>query len=198
MQQTCHRLADLVKGSSELQLIIELAVQGLRPRNYPIRNHQGAKLNFTKKKLAIDELSSLHKSTRAWQTLRPFVSASIPLERYEYEIDEGVFGHALRNDLNRFRGLEFHRLYLEAEKEGKQCSTWLRYNDFGIYLADFSFDISENLLVLVEDPHDQLDMPTKYVPSPSFLSTSYRVSEYRRKCVSLHYRRTSHTRSRGR
>jgi hypothetical protein len=198
MQQTCHRLADLVKGSSELQLIIELAVQGLRLRNYPIRDHQGAKLNFTKKKLAIDELSSLHKSTRAWQTLRPFVSASIPLERYEYEIDEGVFGHALRDDLSRFRGLEFHRLYLQAEHEGKQCSTWLRYDDFGMYLADFSFDISEDLLVLVEDPHHQLDLATKYVYPPCSLSTSHRVSEYRRKFVSSHYRKTSHTGAHGR
>jgi hypothetical protein len=183
MLQTCHRLADLVNGSSELQLIIELAVQGLRPRNYPIRNNQAAKLNFTKKKSTIDELSSLHKSTRAWQTLRPFVSASIPLERYEYEIDEGVFGHALKDDLNRFRGLEFHRLYLQPEHEGEQCSTWMRYDDFGLYLADFSFDISEDLLVLVEDPPDQLDVLNKYVYS-SFFSTSYGHSESRRKCVS--------------
>ena len=161
MQQTCHRLEDLVKGSSELQLIIELAVQGLRLRNYPIRNHQGGKLSFTQKKSAIDELSSLHKSTQAWQALRPFVSASIPLERYEYEIDEGIFGHALKGDLDRFRGLEFQRLYLDAEHEGQQCSTWLKYDDFGINLADFSFDISEDLLVLVEDPHHPLDMPTK-------------------------------------
>jgi hypothetical protein len=187
-----------VKGSSELQLIIELAVQGLRLRNYPIRKHHGGELSSANKKSAIEKLSSLHESAQAWRALRPFVSASIPLERYEYEIDEGIFGHALKDNLNRFRGLEFQRLYLEAEQEGKQCSTWLRYDDFGINLTDFSFDISEDLLVLVEDPPDQLGIHSKYVYSPSFPFNFLHPSGYRRKCVSLRYRRMLHTLSRGR
>jgi hypothetical protein len=126
------------------------------------------------------------------------VSASIPLERYEYEIGEGVFGHALKDNRNRFRGLEFQRLYLEVQDEGKQCATWLKYSDFGINLADFSFDLSEDLLVLVEDPHDGLDMHTKYVYCPSFpFQPLTRRSEYRRKFAYLHFPRMHHILSRG-
>jgi len=153
---------DLVTGSSELQLIIELAVQGLRLRNYPIRGHPEPNAIPKNTKTAAERLSLLHASMQAWRTLHPFASASISLGRYEYEIGEGTFGHALKDSANQFRGLEFQRLYVE-QGHGKECSSWLRYADLGINLADFSFDLSEDLLVLVEDPHENAHMHRKYV-----------------------------------
>ena len=73
-----------------------------------------------------------------------------------------MFGHALKDEENRFRGLEFQKLWIEEDKSGKnECPTWRRYADFGIDLADFSFDLSENLLVLVEDPPFGDNMHTK-------------------------------------
>lgn len=162
-RQCCHRLNDLIDTSSELQLIIELAVQGLRLRNYTISaHHDGHQASAKHAPSAVERLNILRESTQARQTLRPFTTAAIPLEGYEYEICEGVFGHALKDDENRFRGLEFQKLWIEEDADGKkECSTWRRYEDFGIDLADFSFDLSEDVLVLVEDPPFSLNMHTK-------------------------------------
>lgn len=161
-QQCCHLLKDLIEASSELQLIIELAVQGLRLRNYTISTHHRHRSSSTRAPSAVERLNTLRESTHARQTLRPLTTAAIPLEGYEYEICEGVFGHALKDNEGRFRGLEFQKLWIEEDADGKrECSTWRRYEDFGIDLADFSFDLSEDVLILVEDPPFSLNMHTK-------------------------------------
>jgi hypothetical protein len=77
-----------------------------------------------------------------------------------YEIAEGLFGHGVLDGQERIRTLEFRQLWIDEEK--KKCEEWKRYNDVGINLADFSFDLAEDLLVLVEVPP-----PHRYVYSPS-------------------------------
>ncbi|KIM26480.1 hypothetical protein M408DRAFT_193627 [Serendipita vermifera MAFF 305830] len=165
----CHRLKELVSGSSELQFIIELAVQGLRLRNYPVTSfHLDDKSSTVKVPSAIKQIEIFKKSITARQALHPFTMASIPLERYEYEICDGLFGHALKDQENRFRGLEFQKLWIEEGQD--ECPPWRRYNDLGIDLADFSFDLAEDLLVLVEDPPFNLNMHTK-IPKSVFIFT---------------------------
>jgi hypothetical protein len=77
-----------------------------------------------------------------------------------YEITEGLFGHGVLDKLERCRTLEFRRLWVDEEK--KTCEEWKKYHDVGINLADFSFDLAEDLLVLVEAP----EPPRRYVWSP--------------------------------
>jgi len=122
-------------------LIIELAICGLRLRHFPAEAHR---LQST-----ADKRQELLKSKNAWKRIEPVRIARFDLSKCMYEIAEGLFGHGLLDEQDRCRTLEFRQLWVDEEKE---CEEWKRYNDVGINLADFSFDLAEDLLVLVEAP----------------------------------------------
>ncbi|CAG7853574.1 SubName: Full=Uncharacterized protein {ECO:0000313/EMBL:CCA70791.1} [Serendipita indica DSM 11827] len=140
---TCQYLRLLVLESSLLQLIIELAVSGLR-----LRNHANGTLWQS---ISVhDRLNALRRSETRWRNLNPKYIARIPLEQFEYEVCDGLFGHGISIAHPWFRGIEINRIGLSDENQS--CPVWRRYDDVGIFLADFSFDLASDLLVLAAAP----------------------------------------------
>ncbi|KAG8830358.1 hypothetical protein FRC18_008245 [Serendipita sp. 400] len=146
---TCKRLNNLLKGSSHLKLIVELAVHGLRLRYLDV-NESDANGGT-----ALQRLEALGRSQASWRSLKPPKTEFIPMDRVEYEIGAGLFGHAIPHAPGGFRGLQFHALSVDTNAE--ECRIWRTYNDVGINVLDFSFDTNLDLLVLVEFPHDDED-----------------------------------------
>ncbi|KAG8805485.1 hypothetical protein FRC17_005485, partial [Serendipita sp. 399] len=141
---TCKRLNNLFKSSSHLKLIVELAVYGLRLR------HLDADDSDAGRGTALQRLDSLKRTQSSWRSLKPSKTEFIPMDRVEYEIGAGLFGHAMPHVPGGFRGLQFHALPVDVNAE--ECSVWRTYEDVGVNVLDFSFDTNLDLLVLVEYP----------------------------------------------
>ncbi|PVF93155.1 hypothetical protein CPB86DRAFT_790432 [Serendipita vermifera] len=154
---TCKRVLELIKASSHLSLIVELALQGLRLRNNPPRIQENVHLPTS----PVDLLQSRKQAALHWSTLTPTHESSIPLSQFEYEITEALFGHALTSVARGFRGVEFNKLWVKNGQ--KTCDVWRRYEDVGVTMSDFCFDHAEDLMVLVEEPglRGQIDKAAK-------------------------------------
>ncbi|KAG8817116.1 hypothetical protein FRC18_000682, partial [Serendipita sp. 400] len=142
-EQTCKRFQYLLKHSTLLQLIVELAVQGLRLRTYTnLKEDEGA---------SVDILNAFRRSQKAWKKLEPFKTATIPLSKFEYEICGRLFAHGIYNGTNNFRGIEFNDLKIDYETEPTSVPIWKRIEDIGVDVLDYSFDVTSDLLVVVEN-----------------------------------------------
>ncbi|KAG8828145.1 hypothetical protein FRC19_009229 [Serendipita sp. 401] len=141
---TCKSFQHLLKHSALLQLIVELAVQGLRLRTHiNVRDDDGS---------SVDILNAFMRSQRAWKKIEPFKTATVPMSRVEYEICDRIFAHGLANDEDDFRGFEFNDLKINCKTVTRSILTWKRIEDTGIDILDYSFDVANDLVVIVEDP----------------------------------------------
>lgn len=165
----------LVKNTTELQLIIELAVEGLRLRRFLP--------SFTPLS-ATELLQKFRNDRKNWETLSPKRIGWIPLERGEYQLlHEGVFAHGLLDMYGEFRGVELN-LISENERqlqekdgsnrlksrpfgqfgpfgrippsghEDREERPWLRYNDLGVKILDYFIDVSQDLFVFIREKTD--------------------------------------------
>ena len=63
---------------------------------------------------------------------------------------DGLFGHGVSASDQCFRGIEFNNINLSDEDH--TCPVWRRYEDVGVNMTDFSFDVGNDLLVLAAAP----------------------------------------------
>ena len=82
--------------------------------------------------------------------MNPKYACSISLEQFEYEICDGLFGHAISEINQSFQGVEFNKINLSDEHQ--TCPVWRRYEHLGVNMTDFSFDVGNDLLVLAATP----------------------------------------------
>ena len=80
----------------------------------------------------------------------PKYTCSIPLEQFEYEICDGLLGHAISAINQSFQGVEFNKINLSEEDQ--TCPVWRRYEHLRVNMTDFSFDVGNDLLVLAATP----------------------------------------------
>ncbi|KAG8789645.1 hypothetical protein FRC16_001194 [Serendipita sp. 398] len=145
---TCKRFQHLLKHSTLLQLVVELAVHGLRLRtNTNLKDDDGS---------SVDILNAFKRSQEAWRKLEPFKTATIPLSKYEYEIYGHLFAHGLVSNTGNFRGIEFNDLKIDCEAEPRSAPVWKRVEDIGIDILDYSYDVANDLLVIVENISDNM------------------------------------------
>jgi hypothetical protein len=140
--QTCKHMESIIRDSSYLQFIIELAVYGLC-----LRKDSDAGFRY---RSAVEKLDEFRKSRIAWERLEPPSNAHIDTEPSEYELSEGTLGNAVSDYAERSHGIEFFRLWMDDQKG--QCPVWRRYENVGFILRDFSFNREEDLLVLSQAP----------------------------------------------
>jgi hypothetical protein len=145
--QTCKHMESIIRDSSHIQLIIELAVYGLC-----LRRDSDARFRH---RSAVEKLDEFRKSRIAWERLEPPSTAHIDTEPCEYKLSEGILGNGLRDDTGEFHGIEFFRLWMDDQKG--QCPVWRRYENVGFILRDFSFDHEEDLLALSQAPNAVTD-----------------------------------------
>ncbi|KAG8749420.1 hypothetical protein FRC14_001387 [Serendipita sp. 396] len=145
---TCKRFQHLLKHSTLLQLVVELAVHGLRLQtNTNLKDDDGS---------SVDILNAFKRSQEAWRKLEPFKTATIPLSKYEYEIYGHLFAHGLVSNTGNFRGIEFNDLKIDCEAEPRSAPVWKRIEDIGIDILDYSYDVANDLLVIVENISDNM------------------------------------------
>lgn len=138
-------MESIIRDSSHVQLIIELAVYGLC-----LRRDSDAGFPEFRHRSAVERLDEFRKSRIAWERLDPSSTAHIDAEPSEYELSEGTLGNGLSDDTGKSRGIEFFRLWMNDQKG--QCPVWRRYENVGFILRDFSFNCEEDLLVLSQAP----------------------------------------------
>ncbi|KAG8828150.1 hypothetical protein FRC19_009234 [Serendipita sp. 401] len=141
---TCKRFQHLLKHSTLLQLIVELGVQGLRLRAYTnLRVHDGS---------SVDILNAFRRSQEAWKKIEPLKTATIPVSKLEYDIDGYLFAHGIASDTNSLRGISFNDLKIDSKTTPESVPIWRRIEDTGIDILDYSFDVANDLVVIVERP----------------------------------------------
>lgn len=142
-RRLCSYVKELIDNSMELELRIELALDGY------LLNHKG---DFTASEL----LSRERAITRAFETFEPTCSWKIDSAntRYDqYEICDGLWGRSTRRiRLEPFRAMDIVEL-VPPNWDGAQWHQ--HWNDLEMNVTDFSFDVSSDLLVLVEYYNDE-------------------------------------------
>ncbi|KAG8749836.1 hypothetical protein FRC14_001063 [Serendipita sp. 396] len=98
-----------------------------------------------------DILSIFQRSQEAWKKLEPFKTATIPLSSLEHKICGRLLAHKIYNDTNSFQGIEFNDLKINCEMEPCSVPVWKRIADTGIDILDYSFDVTNDLLVIVKN-----------------------------------------------
>ncbi|KAG8772925.1 hypothetical protein FRC15_002392 [Serendipita sp. 397] len=150
--QACRRIYNIVKHSSELQLIVELAIEGLRLRRFPPTLQPCG----MKTKSATELLLQFKQSQEAWVSQRPVRSRSHSNVRSPNQrVRDGLLAFIFPNSStsNRTHGIEIQSLWIEENQQEPRI--WKRHEDLGISVMTFLFDPSQDLLVLVETnrPH---------------------------------------------
>ncbi|KAG8807811.1 hypothetical protein FRC17_004256, partial [Serendipita sp. 399] len=78
----------------------------------------------------------------------------IPMSRVEYEICDRVFAHGLMDENESFKGIEFNELEVYTNKETRSIPVWKTLENTGVHILDYSFDVSCDLIAIVEDPDE--------------------------------------------
>ncbi|PVF93147.1 hypothetical protein CPB86DRAFT_790423, partial [Serendipita vermifera] len=139
---TSRRLYALIKSSSQLQLIIELFVEGFRPREGSLQS------NFLG--TAVQKREALQKYRDSRQALEPPHKSYIPQYDSCFFAQGDLIGEAVPTPHRRFRSLEFRRL--SSTDTRTESNLWKIYMDVGLFVIDFVFDREQDLLVLVQNP----------------------------------------------
>lgn len=101
--QTCRRIKQLVDSSTELQLILELAVEGfILPRNWRSLDkvtQSSAPLDNPSSRTAAQILSDFRQRREGWKTLthRSLVTASYTTAELSKQFIDGILGEVSRN-----------------------------------------------------------------------------------------------------
>ncbi|KAG8804041.1 hypothetical protein FRC17_006053 [Serendipita sp. 399] len=147
-EQICRSFQYLLKQSTHLQLVVELAVQGLRLRTYAsLSNDSGS---------AMDMLSAFRRSQKAWKRIEPFKTARIPMSQVAYETSNRVFAHGILDNAYQFRGIEFNNLEVNSTTDPTSIPVWKTIENTGIDIWDYSFHVVHDLVVIVEDPYVEI------------------------------------------
>ncbi|PVG03797.1 hypothetical protein CPB86DRAFT_722666 [Serendipita vermifera] len=142
-RQLCLRFKQLINGSIELQLRIDLAIDGYLLRH---RGNRPAKVvrNFhEKRKGALESM----KYVARWEV--PFSDQELG----QYDICNGIFAQSLgnRSDGGTFKTLVYKELVSPQSQTKGWTHTW---GDLGLLATDFSFWVQGDLQILME-PRDE-------------------------------------------
>ncbi|CCA75350.1 hypothetical protein PIIN_09334 [Serendipita indica DSM 11827] len=138
---TCRRLKFFIDQSSVLQLITELAVQGLRLRTYPPAT-QPCGLKTMSPAERLDALRrAIQRSTQATDDL----AYKFDCQGVSYATQAGLLCYTTRLN-GHVSGIVIQSLW-EASSE-----PWRRFDDLGVIIDAFAFDVYEDLLVLISSP----------------------------------------------
>ncbi|PVG03788.1 hypothetical protein CPB86DRAFT_722648 [Serendipita vermifera] len=142
-RRVCKDLQQLIDCSSELQLRIELALDG---------SFLGARGD-----LSLNALQDYFEKRRAaFETVTPIVSWKEYIEYAgwdQYEICDGIWAHSVNRNIftHTFTGI----LYQELIPPGSGTKPWvLEWRDIGVVISDFSFWIGGDLQYLIEPRMD--------------------------------------------
>ncbi|KAG9023936.1 hypothetical protein FS842_005611, partial [Serendipita sp. 407] len=146
--QTCQRLYRIVAGSSHLQLILELAVEGLRLRRYPSRCMPCG----MDTKSAAERLVQFRRWKEAWIRQKPSRRLTLDIPIKISVVKDGlyaclVFGRSPKDTI------EIYSLWMEEGQ--RDLNLWKRH-ELDIRVDAFSLDPSENLLMLVQSCTDSV------------------------------------------
>lgn len=139
---TCRRLKFFIDQSSVLQLITELAVQGLRLRTYPPAT-QPCGLKTMSPAERLDAFRrALQSSTQATDDL----AYKFDCEGVSYATQAGILCYTTSLD-GQVSGVVIQSLWEDASGEPWRC-----FDDLGVIIDTFAFDVYENLLILISPP----------------------------------------------
>ncbi|PVG03804.1 hypothetical protein CPB86DRAFT_748272 [Serendipita vermifera] len=141
-RQLCRRLKELIDNSIELQLRIDLAIDGY------LLGHRGTDP-------AKDVIEFHQKRRKALESLQCFTSWEEPIavgDMGNFEVCDGIFAQTLTGPAN---GSGFRTLiYKEVIPPQSRKKRWIRqWDDLGIVVTDFSFWAQGDLQMLME-PRD--------------------------------------------
>jgi hypothetical protein len=132
----------LIKSSSQLQLIIELFIEGFRPQEGSLES------NFLG--TAAEKRVVLQQYQDSRQALEPLHKSYIPQYDSCFFAQGDLIGEAVPSSNRRFRSLEFR--HLSSTNPKTEGVIWKVYQDLGMFVIDFVFDREQDLLVLVQNP----------------------------------------------
>ncbi|KAG9036897.1 hypothetical protein FS842_003406 [Serendipita sp. 407] len=140
--KTCKQLYQIITGSSYLQLILELAIEGLRIRGYPSR-YMPCGMDT---KSAAERLVQLNRWKEAWIGQKSWQKLTSELHFSESDVKDGLYIRVLQMG-DTVHTLEAYSLWIEQDQ--KELKLWRKY-DLDVMVYVYSFEPSENLLALVE------------------------------------------------
>lgn len=146
--QTCQRLRGLVDTTAQLQLAIELFIDGLLPLELPTQSAVAAPPPTASENVAL-----LRRRRTAWESLEPnnVLSLDLKSEVYvTYEVAGAIFaqGKPRTNDTEPTSSIDFWEI--PRAHGGDAATRHFRHDDFGFDAVDFTFDPTQDLLVLAE------------------------------------------------
>ncbi|KAG8755642.1 hypothetical protein FRC14_003790 [Serendipita sp. 396] len=140
-REICRRLCNIIDASIEIQLRIELAIDGellIERGDLPASKLRDS---LCIKRQMRDELC-VHQT----QEIQCDNTASTP-----YEVNSGFFGHGIHpTDTDLFRGVSYTQIASILYQGTWQDREW---PDLGMDIADLSFDSAQDLQILIE-PRD--------------------------------------------
>ncbi|PVF93145.1 hypothetical protein CPB86DRAFT_819040 [Serendipita vermifera] len=137
---TSKQYQSLVRSNSQLQLIIELSVEGLRQRNSSIVNLIPG----------TDKLQAYRRWLQSWKNFQPLSRCNIPVYGGFLYLRGDLFGQGVLDETGHFRSLEIREL--STSDTAGNATLWKVYKNLDIEIVDFTFDQGQNLLALVEKP----------------------------------------------
>ncbi|KAG8811189.1 hypothetical protein FRC17_002590 [Serendipita sp. 399] len=151
--KTCKRFRDIVSASSQLQLVLELAVEGLRLRRYPSRITPCG----LGTKSASELLLQLKRWKEGWLVQKPLRSAlrsakTGHLDDESFWMGDGLYARCVEEGGNKpfltFFGIEIYSMWIE---EGQQeLRLWRKFSDLVFPVGEFSINLAKNLLIITE------------------------------------------------
>ena len=126
--------------SSQLQLIIELAIEGLRLRTYPPTTQPSGLQNMSPS----ERLNAFRQAVRGQRQANANPAYTLDFPGDHYATNSGVMGCTKGPDN---RGIVFRSLWQDASKP--DTPPWRDFDDLGVSIHKFTFDLVEDLLVLV-------------------------------------------------
>ncbi|CAG8653525.1 11916_t:CDS:2 [Acaulospora colombiana] len=142
-RQLCSRFKQLIDNSIELQLRIDLAIDGY------LLAHRGTEP-------AKDVIEFHQKRRKALESMQFFTSWEEPIavgDMGNFEVCDGIFAQTLTSDTNRenFRALVYKEVIPPQSRKKRWVRTW---EDLGIGITDFSFWAQGDFQMLME-PRDE-------------------------------------------
>ncbi|KAH7925961.1 hypothetical protein BV22DRAFT_1194726 [Leucogyrophana mollusca] len=145
-----HALNALIASSTELQYLIELALDGM---------HDGPPSTLS----TADRLARLRQLRAAWAALAlpPAVSVPMPGPCQAYELVAGVFAKTTTTT----RTAPFATQFLATALPGVADPGWsLERDDLGVPTRDFAIDPSQDLIALVQLDRDDPPFVAQFMP----------------------------------
>lgn len=161
----CKALHTIIIESSELELLLRLGEHGLRLRAFPANDN----LSRSDKRVtaAVEKLNQFNDWESAWTRMKySRKSETIPVKT-NYHLTEGILGLGIKTPSaplqdDKLRGIGFYKLWASdkacspgSEKEIQESEMWISHENVGLAIMDFSYDPTQDLMILVELSPDE-------------------------------------------